>query len=312
LQKHVYGQKEHKFDVFCYEPNFKNENLSIELPIFIIHGNHDDPSGFENFSSIDIFSNREVNYFGKVNNYEEFDLYPILFIKGTTKIALYGIGNIKDERLYLALQNKKVNFHRPEDYKSWFNILIVHQNRFKGHHTGKNKKNYLPESFIPSFFDLVIWGHEHETFTEPVYNNEVGFHVFQPGSSVVTSLIQAESKPKHIGVLEVCQDKFRIVPVKLESVRPFMYQQIELKNLSYRIEKQDDIEKIIEEKIEEMLSEVEVEEMGNINNINGINGLNLTNSLNKNKNLPILRIKIEFSGYQITRTNFIVSKFAGR
>ena len=42
-----------------------------------------------------------------INNYEEFDLYPILFVKGNTKIALYGIGSIKDERLYLALQKSK-------------------------------------------------------------------------------------------------------------------------------------------------------------------------------------------------------------
>lgn len=223
LQQNVYGQKNHKFDVYCYDTNFKNENLSIELPIFIIHGNHDDPSGFENFSSIDIFSGCELNYFGKVSNYEEFSLYPILFIKGNTKIALYGIGNLKDERLFLALQNKKVDFNRPSDYTSWFNILIVHQNRFKGHNVGKNKKNYLPESFIPSFFDLVIWGHEHETFTEPVKNNEIGFHIYQPGSTVVTSLIAPESKPKGMGLLEINKQSFRIIPMKLDTVRPFVY-----------------------------------------------------------------------------------------
>ena len=27
LQKYIYGQKEHNFEVYCYEPNFKNENL---------------------------------------------------------------------------------------------------------------------------------------------------------------------------------------------------------------------------------------------------------------------------------------------
>jgi double-strand break repair protein MRE11 len=293
LQNHVYGQKNHKFDVFCYHPNFKNENLSIELPIFIIHGNHDDPSGFENFSSIDIFSNKEVNYFGKVNNYEEFDLYPILLVKGSTKIALYGIGNIKDERLYLALQNKKVNFHRPDDYKSWFNILIVHQNRFKGHNTGKNRKNYLPESFIPSFFDFVIWGHEHESFTEPHYNSEVGFHVYQPGSSVVTSLIQAESKQKHIGLLEVFGDKFRVLPIRLQTVRPFIYQTFELKNHAGRINTNEDIEKIIEERIEEMLREAKEQ-------------------YPMSPLVPILRMKVEFSGYMMIRTNFIVSKYGGK
>ncbi len=235
LQQNVYGQKDHNFEVFCYDTNFKNENLSIELPIFIIHGNHDDPSGFENFSSIDIFSGCELNYFGKVSNYEQFSLYPILFIKGNTKIALYGIGNLKDERLFLALQNKKVDFNRPEDYHSWFNILIVHQNRFKGHHAGKNKKNFLPESFIPSFFDLIIWGHEHETFTEPVKNNEIGFHVYQPGSTVVTSLIFPESKPKGIGLLEVKDQHFRISPIRLETVRPFVYSNVKFIFFFYSI-----------------------------------------------------------------------------
>ena len=39
----------------------KNENLSVELPIFIIHGNHEEPSEIENISSIDIFANKELN-----------------------------------------------------------------------------------------------------------------------------------------------------------------------------------------------------------------------------------------------------------
>jgi len=231
-------------------------------------------------------------------------------VKGNTKIALYGIGNIKDERIYLALQNKKVNFHRPDDFKSWFNILIVHQNRFKGHHTGKNKKNYLPESFIPSFFDLVIWGHEHECFTEPVYNNEVGFHVYQPGSSVVTSLIQAESKPKCMGMLELYLDRFRVLPIRLETVRPFVFQQIELKNFGYRLQLQDDVEKFIEEKIEEMLTEAKYWGLKTDSNNEPCE---ITDPLVLNiRSLPILRLKIEFSGYQITRTNFIVSKYSGR
>ena len=296
LQKYVYGQKEHKYEVYCYEPNFKNENLFVEIPIFIIHGNHDDPSGFENFSSIDIFSNKEVNYFGKINNYEKFDLLPILFIKGKTKIALYGIGYIKDERLFLALQNKKVNFHRPEDYKSWFNILIVHQNRFKGHNIGKNKKTYLPESFIPSFFDLVIWGHEHECFTTTVHSEESGFHIYQPGSSVATSLIQAESNPKHIGLCEINQDKFRIIPIKLETQRPFIYDQFELKQYADKIKSQEDIEHLIEKKVQECLDKIE-------------EGRKCTPKL-YNDLLPLIRLKIEYSGYTIIKMNSILNKFS--
>ncbi len=226
----------------------------------------------------------------------------------------------------MALKNKKVNFHRPDDFKNWFNILIVHQNRFKGHSTGKNKKNYLPESFIPSFFDLVIWGHEHETFTEPVYNNEAGFHVYQPGSSVVTSLIQAESKPKCIGVLEVNLDRFRIVPIRLETVRPFGYQQLELKSFAFKLNTQEDVEKLIEEKIEEVMAEAEIQYSNPIANSNTNNSQSqsqgqsqgqqddntLSISIPKKKNLPLIRLKIEFTGYQVARTNFIISKFAGK
>ena len=298
LQKYVYGQKIHKYEVYCYEPNFKNENLSVELPIFIIHGNHDDPSGIENISSIDIFANKELNYFGKISNYENFDLFPILFQKGKIKIALYGIGYIKDERLYLALQNKKVNYHRPDDYKNWFNILIVHQNRFKGHNIGKNKKNYLPEAFIPSFFDLVIWGHEHECFTEPIYNSEVGFHIYQPGSSIATSLIQAEAKMKHIGLCEITGDKFRILPIKLESVRPFIYNQFELKQFSNIIKNQEDIEKILCDKIDEALKEVD---LGRKNEPKIYNDL-----------LPIIRLKIEYSGYSMVRTIQMLRKYSDK
>lgn len=118
-------------------------------------------------------------------------------------------------------------------------------------------------------------------------------HVYQPGSSVVTSLIQAESKQKHIGLLEVYLEKFRIVPIKLNTVRPFLYQTIELKTFGHRINDASDIEKLIEEKIVEMLNE--------------------SKSLYPNHPLiPILRLKVESSGYNIIRTNHILSKFSGK
>jgi double-strand break repair protein MRE11 len=41
-------------------------NLNVGLPIFTIHGNHDDPSGADNLSAVDILSScKLVNYFGK-------------------------------------------------------------------------------------------------------------------------------------------------------------------------------------------------------------------------------------------------------
>ena len=63
--------------------------------------------------------------------------------------------------------------------------------------------NYIPTSFIPEFFDLVLWGHEHECLIEPEYvhqgvmdegGEEKGVYISQPGSSVATSLSDGEMK----------------------------------------------------------------------------------------------------------------------
>jgi double-strand break repair protein MRE11 len=50
--------------------------------------------------------------------------------KGTTKLALYGLGSVRDERLHRTFLNKKVKMLRPkEDADSWFNCFVLHQNR---------------------------------------------------------------------------------------------------------------------------------------------------------------------------------------
>ena len=63
-------------------------------------------------------------------------------------------------------------------------------------------------------------------------NNEIGFHIYQPGSTVVTSLIAPESKPKVIGLLEINNQAFRILPIKLDTVRPFIYSNVK-KNINF-------------------------------------------------------------------------------
>ncbi len=65
--------------------------------------------------------------------------------------------------------------------------------------------SYIPASFIPGFFDLVIWGHEHECRIDPEYvstgdadeeGEDRGVFISQPGSSVATSLSDGEQVPK--------------------------------------------------------------------------------------------------------------------
>lgn len=51
---------------FFSKINYENKDLNIGLPVFTIHGNHDDPCGEGNLSAVDVLSSCGlVNYFGK-------------------------------------------------------------------------------------------------------------------------------------------------------------------------------------------------------------------------------------------------------
>ena len=92
--------------------NFLNPTLSVSLPIFSIHGNHDDPSREgvgEPLSAMDILSEANmVNYFGTAVEVDRVEVTPVLLRKGGTHIALYGLGAIRDERLNRMWNMKKV------------------------------------------------------------------------------------------------------------------------------------------------------------------------------------------------------------
>ena len=66
-------------------------------------------------SAIDILSaSNLLNYFGAVEDVKNIEVRPILLKKGQTRVALYGLGNIRDERLYQTwAKEKKVKWLRP-------------------------------------------------------------------------------------------------------------------------------------------------------------------------------------------------------
>ena len=178
--------------------NYEDPNLNVSIPVFSIHGNHDDPTGTGQLCALDLLSTAGlVNYFGKYTNLTQMDLSPVLLRKGSTSLALYGIGSIRDERLHRMFVNKSVSMLRPrEGQEDWFNLLVLHQNRVKHGAT-----NHIPEEFLDQFLDLVFWGHEHQCLVDPSWNNLQKFYVTQPGSSIATSLSQGEADKKHIGLL---------------------------------------------------------------------------------------------------------------
>jgi len=54
---------------------------------------------------------------------------PVLLRKGSTHLGLYGVGNVKDQRMHFELRSNRVRMYMPKDKDEWFNILLIHQNR---------------------------------------------------------------------------------------------------------------------------------------------------------------------------------------
>ncbi len=137
LRKHCFGEKPIEFDIVSDEncnfghtgfplANFNDPNLNVSIPLVLllllllllllniliyfikysvlsIHGNHDDPTGDRNLSALDTLAAAGlVNYFGKSNTAvsQGIDIVPVLIHKGCTKLCIFGLGAIKDERLH--------------------------------------------------------------------------------------------------------------------------------------------------------------------------------------------------------------------
>ncbi|XP_019200597.1 double-strand break repair protein MRE11 isoform X2 [Oreochromis niloticus] len=239
-----------------------------------------------------------VNHFGHSHSVEKIEISPILMQKGITKLALYGLGSIPDERLYRMFVNKQVSMLRPkEDQDGWFNLFTIHQNRSKHGPT-----NYIPEQFLDDFLDLVVWGHEHECLIKPTLNEQQLFYVSQPGSSVATSLSPGEATKKKIGLLRVKGRKMKLQEIPLKTVRQFFIEDVVL------ADHQDcftpdtpHVTKKIEDfcfaKVTEMLHEAERERLGC--------------PLTPEK--PLIRLRVDYSGgFEAFNTSRFSQKFVDR
>uniref|UniRef100_A0A8C8AL95 Double-strand break repair protein n=1 Tax=Otus sunia TaxID=257818 RepID=A0A8C8AL95_9STRI len=293
LRKYCMGDRPVQFEIlsdqavnFHYSKfpwvNYQDRNLNIAIPIFSIHGNHDDPTGADALCALDILSCAGLlNHFGRSTSVEKIDISPILLRKGRTKIALYGLGAIPDERLYRMFVNKQVTMLRPkEDEDSWFNLFVIHQNRSKHGAT-----NYIPEQFLDDFINLVVWGHEHECKIAPSQNEQQRFYVSQPGSSVVTSLSPGETVKKHIGLLHVKGKTMKMQKIALETVRTFYMEDVVLAD--HRDLFNPDNPKVTQaiqafcmEKVESMLDNAERERLGNP----------------RQPEKPLIRLRVDYAG----------------
>ncbi|QDZ22007.1 DNA double-strand break repair protein Mre11 [Chloropicon primus] len=291
----------------CDDPNFQ-----VGLPTFTIHGNHDDPAGVDQVSPLDILSSSNlIHYYGKSGIEGEgmgrVTIKPVLLGKGSTKVALYGLGWIKDERLAKLFSTPDgVKWQTPEENgkEKWFNIFTVHQNRV--HHS---PKMCIKEHLFWDGLDLVIWGHEHESIPTPVQGErDTNYMISQLGSTVHTSLTEGEAKQKHCLLINVEGDRWKSEPIPLRAVRPFIFDKILLSQelpLGNRDEDFDlasdvevrsrEIEKVIEEKVESLLT-----------------CLAQDGDESLKEKLPLVRLKVDYSGFTTINTQRFGQKFVGR
>lgn len=66
-------------------------------------------AGFGRMSALDLLSvSGFVNYFGKWTDLNKVKVYPLMLQKGATKLAIYGLSHIKDDRLYRLMKHNEV------------------------------------------------------------------------------------------------------------------------------------------------------------------------------------------------------------
>lgn len=271
--------------------NYEDPDMNISIPVFSIHGNHDDPSGDGHFCSLDLLQVAGlVNYFGRVPEVDNIQVKPVLLQKGRTKLALYGLSNVRDERLFRTFRDHHVSFFRPTQQASdFFNLLTVHQN-----HHAHTATSYLPENVLPDWMNLVVWGHEHECVIEPKPNDETGFEVLQPGSSVATSLIPAEAVQKQVALVSITGKKFNCEPIPLKTVRPFVTKDIvlqkkpEFKKLEGVKNNRERITKLLIQEVDKMIEQANQEWLA-------VQDVPADEIDEEDWPLPLIRLKVEYS-----------------
>lgn len=227
---------------------------------------------------------------------------PVLLRKGSTKLALYGMANVRDERLYRTFRDQHVVFSRPtEDTDEWFNLMAVHQN-----HVPHTSTSYLPETFLPKFLDFVVWGHEHDCIMNAIRNPVTGVPILQPGSSVATSLIDGESIPKHVAILSIKNKEFKLEPIPLMTVRPFAIESVSLaadSDISPSSANKQEITKWLIEKVEALI----------VKAIDDWRERTGNNTIDQDPPLPLVRLKVDYSGgYEVENPRRFSNRFVSR
>lgn len=252
--------------------NYEDPHFNVQLPVFAIHGDRDDPGGQGGLSALDLLASANLlNYFGLSRTAEKLAIHPVLIQKGFTNLALYGLGHMRDEQLTSALEKKQLTLAVPgseearagnakEGEPVWFNLLALHQNRGG---RGAAAQGCVREALLPSMMDMVVWGHMPECRlaggTDGVEETaENDFVVVQPGSTIVSELVEPEARPKHAGLLSLRGDQWKLDPLPLRTVRPFVTREVCLREHEeeYDLHSEEQLCELLEAQVDAVLEEI--------------------------------------------------------
>ena len=92
-----------------------------------------DPPGHDGIAAGTLYTDTSRRLVLAFKHGRRIALAPLLLRKGEgeqqTKLALYGLGHLRDDVLNRALEKKELTVGRPtDDAEEWFSILAMHQN----------------------------------------------------------------------------------------------------------------------------------------------------------------------------------------
>ena len=292
---------------FSYPAEYDN-NVNVGIPMYAISGNHDDATGDELLSPLDLLSvGALLNHFGRVTNNDHITIYPLLFNKGSTNLALYGLQSIREERLKKTMASGNLEFLQPDTGNDvqWFNLMCIHQN-----HVQRPGIRIVEEVNLPDFLDFIFWGHEHDCIPSAIKNASTGFNVLQAGSSIATSLSEGELADKHVFILSVKGKDFALEPIRLRTVRPFAMRSVVLSNsgLAATSSNKTEVLNYLIEQIEQLIADA-TDKWSNCNSEELESG-ELTKA---DIPLPLIRLRVEYSGgYEVENPRYFSNRFVGK
>lgn len=265
LLKHSYTIPNDSSQINPYRCTDANGEVNVKLPIFVISGNHDQPSGANLTSPCEIPESCQlIYYFEKFIDTPKFNLKPVMIERGNITVAIYGLTYINNDHFISLLKNTIdlsnnpiLEFDNPpaEDSDSRrYNILLVHQDR-----PARGNKNleapHLLSKICP-WMDLIVWGHEHDNKT--TIEKSFGLNIIQPGSTIITQFKKYEEPKRGIDIIELFEDEddIRFRNIELKTSRSYIFDELDLTKIkNFNIFDTKAKESKIRDKIEELIDQ---------------------------------------------------------